>query len=145
MNLSYGSTYCVTLWHWRFSIHPWILWSTAGKWDAFAALLWTYFEIVFHDVFTNGKQVHKALTHLSWESPRVIPTKSFHTAWSSMASLVSLVLSSPVSALVVSMYVVLGLPPFWQPGNKDVLPVVAFLHPFWWCAQRTIYGLCIVL
>ena len=24
------------------------------------------------------------------------------------------------------MYVVLGLPPFWQPGNKDVLPVVAF-------------------
>ena len=86
--------------------------------------------MVFHDVFTNGKQVHKARTHLSWESPRVIPTKSFHTARSSMASLVSLVLSSPVSALVVSIYVVLGLPPFWQPGNKDVLPVVAFLPLF---------------
>ena len=39
------------------------------------------------------------------------------------------------------MYVVLGLPPFWQPGNKDVLPVVAFLPFLMMCAANDLWTL----
>ena len=59
--------------------------------------------------------IPRLLTYLGQESSQVLLKKSFHTTWSSIASLISLVLSSPVSALMVSMYVVLGLLRFGGP------------------------------
>ena len=80
----------------------------------FAALLWTYFEMPFHDAFTIRKPSEQLQS-----GPEIIPSHPekifWHADWSSVASLISLVLSSPVSPLKVSMYVVLGLPRFvWQ-------------------------------
>ena len=85
----------------------------------FAGLLWTYFEIPFHDAFTNGEMrtpnncLRKPREQLQG-GPEIIPIHPekifFHADWSSMASLISLVLSSPVSPLMVSINVVLGLP-----------------------------------
>ena len=52
------------------------------------------------------------LTYSGRGSSRAILIRSFHTTWSSIASLISLILSNPVSAVMVSMYVVLDLPRF---------------------------------
>ena len=53
-------------------------------------------------------------TYWGRESSRAVLIKSFHTTWLSIVSLICLVLSSPV-ALMVSMYVVLGVPRFGWP------------------------------
>ena len=54
-------------------------------------------------------------TYLGQVLSQAVLIKSFNTTWLSIASLISLVLSRPVSALIVSMYVVLGLPRFGWP------------------------------
>ena len=70
------------------------------------------------------------MQYLGRKSSRAVLIK-IHTTWLSFASLISLVLSSPVLPLVVSMNVVLGLPRFgWRaqwPANLNLLAWIVSL------------------
>ena len=72
------------------------------------------FSLYRNDWFPNPL-IPRLLTYLGQESSQAVLIKSFHTTWWGIACLISLVLSSPVSALMVSMYVVLGLLRFGGP------------------------------
>ena len=78
------------------------------------------------------------LTCLGKESSRAILIKSFHTTWSNIAPLICLELSGLVSALMVSMYVVLGVPRFGWPcwgSQRSTLEAVSSLWREQWPAN----------
>ena len=65
-------------------------------------------------------------------------TKSIHTTWLSITFFISLVLSNPLSALMVSMYVDLGLRRFgwpWRGSHSNTLEAVSSV----WRAQWPAY------
>ena len=70
-------------------------------------------------------------------------TKYFHMTWSSIVSLISFVLSSPVqSALMFSMYVVLGLPCFGWPCWGSLSNTFEVVSSLWWAHWQTHLNLC---
>ena len=135
MNLCHGGICYVTLWHWRFSVHPWILWSTAGKWDAFAALLWTYFEIPFHDAFTNGEMrtpnscLRKPKERLQ-SGPEIIPRHPgkifWHADWSSVGSLISLL------SIIQSSFTFEGVHVCSSWSNSICMTMLGFQRQHFW-------------
>ena len=87
---------------------------------------------IYCSIPCKEKHLQDSPTYSGRDSSWAMLTKYFHTTWSRIASLISLVLSSWVSALMVSMYVVLFLPRFGWPCWGSQGSTFEVVPSLWW-------------
>ena len=101
----------------------------------FAALLWTYFEIPFHDAFTNGEMrtpnscLRKPKERLQ-SGPEIIPSHPgkifWHADWSSVGSLISLL------SIIQSSFTFEGVYVCSSWSNSICMTMLGFQRQHFW-------------